>query len=154
MQEKLFWKASNSCFFFPLFSMYCCKTNLYYIFLRVSFLTWTESVHPAGKFRGTTSFLGSVKYVQTASLKNRKVVPDSKPPSTKDVKLLSEFFDRRYVSFYAVRFHISIVAARCFGWWLSLPTLCSKKLVVLTGAGISTECGIRDYRRYFLHYFV
>lgn len=101
----------------------------------------TDAVPPASKYRifhgkaTTISFRGSVKHVQTVCrisapgsfpesventpsnfLKDRKVVPESDPPSTKDVNLLYEFFDR------------------------------STKLVALTGAGISTECGIPDYR--------
>ncbi|GJY40209.1 sirtuin 2 [Tanacetum coccineum] len=90
----------------------------------------TDVIHPASKykiFRGeatSLSFLGSVKYAHTmsasetttVSLKDRKVVPDSEPLRVKDVNLLHDFFDK------------------------------SKKLVVLTGAGISTECGIPDYR--------
>ncbi|EXC20592.1 NAD-dependent ADP-ribosyltransferase sirtuin-4 [Morus notabilis] len=49
-------------------------------------------------------------------LSQKKIIPDAEPPSLRDVELLYQFFDN------------------------------SKKLVVLTGAGISTECGIPDYR--------
>ncbi|PWA37222.1 sirtuin 2 [Artemisia annua] len=52
----------------------------------------------------------------SVSLKDRNVVPDSEPLRIEDVNLLHDFIDK------------------------------SKKLVVLTGAGISTECGIPDYR--------
>ncbi|PWA37221.1 sirtuin 2 [Artemisia annua] len=78
-------------------------------------------------FRGEATslfFLGSAKYAHTmsapestsVSLKDRNVVPDSEPLRIEDVNLLHDFIDK------------------------------SKKLVVLTGAGISTECGIPDYR--------
>ncbi|GAB2246333.1 hypothetical protein Droror1_Dr00001826 [Drosera rotundifolia] len=48
--------------------------------------------------------------------KDKNMVPYSAPPSMKDLDLLHQFFDQ------------------------------STKLVVLTGAGMSTECGIPDYR--------
>ncbi|KAK7282280.1 hypothetical protein RIF29_10931 [Crotalaria pallida] len=91
--------------------------------------------HSAIRGGRPVSFKGCVKFVQTSSrisapgtfpiddektksnvIRDKKVVPDADPPSTKDVNLLYEFFDK------------------------------STKLVVLTGAGISTECGIPDYR--------
>ncbi|KAL8170798.1 hypothetical protein V2J09_022602 [Rumex salicifolius] len=85
--------------------------------------------------RNKLCFRGYAKFVQASSrisipgvslnnkekvaprvLKNRTMVPDASPPSIKDVDQLYEFFEQ------------------------------SNKLVVLTGAGLSTESGIPDYR--------
>ncbi|KAK5835042.1 NAD-dependent protein deacylase SRT2 [Gossypium arboreum] len=77
---------------------------------------------------------GSIKFLQTSCrisvpgvpvretqppsnfLKDKKVVPQADPPSAEDINHLYQLIDQ------------------------------STKLVVLTGAGISTECGIPDYR--------
>ncbi|XP_065875371.1 NAD-dependent protein deacylase SRT2 isoform X2 [Euphorbia lathyris] len=60
---------------------------------------------------------GNQGNVSSTSFRDKnKIIPPSDPPSVADINLLYNFFDR------------------------------STNLVVLTGAGISTECGIPDYR--------
>ncbi|XP_022750897.1 NAD-dependent protein deacylase SRT2 isoform X3 [Durio zibethinus] len=89
---------------------------------------------PVSQGKRVTFPQGLVKFVQTSCrisvpwvsarktqapskfLKDKKMVPEADPPSTEDVNLLYQLFEQ------------------------------SNKLVVLTGAGISTECGIPDYR--------
>ncbi|VFQ65360.1 unnamed protein product [Cuscuta campestris] len=76
--------------------------------------------HMAAKY---TEMRGHIKFPQISSgsmdeapLRDKKTVPYSDPPSRVDIQRLYELFDK------------------------------SKKLVILTGAGISTESGIPDYR--------
>ncbi|KAK8672793.1 hypothetical protein V6N13_111154 [Hibiscus sabdariffa] len=99
-----------------------------------SFLTGCKFRQSFSQRRMITFSQGPVKFVQTSCrisvpgvpvresqaptnfLKDKKMVPQADPPSAEDVNHLHQLIDQ------------------------------STKLVVLTGAGISTECGIPDYR--------
>ncbi|KAF3439272.1 hypothetical protein FNV43_RR17548 [Rhamnella rubrinervis] len=82
----------------------------------ISFPGFVKSVQTSCRIAFPGNSTGKVENVPSNTLRDNKIVPDAEAPSMEDVNLLYQFFDQ------------------------------STKLVVLTGAGISTECGIPDYR--------
>ncbi|MED6212961.1 NAD-dependent protein deacetylase srt2, partial [Stylosanthes scabra] len=83
----------------------------------LSFKGSVKLVHTTCRISVPGTSLGNhIKPPSNNSFRDKKAVPDAEPPSIKDINLLYQLFDQ------------------------------STKLMVLTGAGISTECGIPDYR--------
>ncbi|CAA7027065.1 unnamed protein product [Microthlaspi erraticum] len=64
--------------------------------------------------------LGNESKAPPRFLRDKKIVPDADPPHKDDIHKLYQLFEQ------------------------------SSRLTILTGAGISTECGIPDYRRLFM----
>uniref|UniRef100_A0A2P2KJU1 NAD-dependent protein deacylase n=1 Tax=Rhizophora mucronata TaxID=61149 RepID=A0A2P2KJU1_RHIMU len=70
----------------------------------------------SARFLQTSTASANEEAIRTSILMDKKIVPEAKPPSDKDIDLFYQFLNK------------------------------STRLMVLTGAGISTECGIPDYR--------
>ncbi|XP_039157838.1 NAD-dependent protein deacylase SRT2-like [Eucalyptus grandis] len=95
--------------------------------------------------------------------RDKKMVPDSDPPSLKDTDSLHRFFESKSALEFLFFFFFCPLPAMTSYFYLCSQGSCSMtkfmfahlclsklacgtKLVVLTGAGMSTEYGIPDYR--------